>query len=74
MADRLPHLVVFTDRRHGDRTFTMTVPPDSPWYDLLEPVTEAEIRVLTEAERADDAAYRAAGGLVLANPPASKPR
>lgn len=59
-----PRLVVFTDRRTG-QTFTMTVPATSPWHTLLDPVTEADIRVLSEEEEAERAAYVAAGGCVL---------
>lgn len=62
MSDRL---VVFTDRRTGD-TFTMTVPPTSPWHAMLDNVTEAEIRRETPAELAERENYKACGGLLLA--------
>lgn len=65
-----PRVVVFTDRRTGD-AFAMAVPPTSPWWALLDPVTEAEIRTPTAAERADDATYRDAGGLVIESRPAT---
>lgn len=66
MADpsAAPRLIAFNDQRSGT-SFLMSVPPDSPWWPLLAPVTEAAIRVPTEAERADDAHYRACGGAVL---------
>ena len=63
-----PKLVVFTDRRTGD-TFTMTVPPTSPWHAMLENVTEAEIRRETPAEIAERKAYAEAGGILLTRRP-----
>jgi len=64
MAEPAPRVVVFTNERTGG-AFTMTVPPTSPWWTMLAPVTEAAIRVPTVQEQAEDAAYRDAGGLWL---------
>lgn len=40
-------LMLFRDRRTG-RQFTLRVPPGSPWYPLLPPEQEVEIRPTDE--------------------------
>lgn len=68
-----PKLVIFTDQRTG-RTFTMTVPPTSAWFDLLPNVQEAAIRRETPAEEAERAHYRECGGVVLNRPAEARRR
>lgn len=49
-----------------ETSFVIGVPPISAFFDLLDDVTEAEIRRETPAEIAERAAYAEAGGIVLA--------
>jgi hypothetical protein len=44
-------LVLFHDRRH-DLQFIMAVPPSSPWWPLLPPEQQAEIRALAPSAEA----------------------
>lgn len=64
-------LVAFHDCRTGAE-FLMCVPPSSPWFDLLPPVQEAEIREQTPEEIAERDAYRNAGGVWLPQRPAAQ--
>jgi len=44
-------LVLFHDRRH-DLQFIVAVPPSSPWWPLLPPEQQTEIRALAPAAEA----------------------